>query len=86
MSHYKNRYLRSSDREDRGDTHENPRLRCLVDVQRTHRDDCPDYETHPVYDEPRYENKKALQESLVRLGYRRPELRKHLRPLLDYLG
>lgn len=51
-------FIADTDRQERGDAHESPRLRCLVDVQRTKRDDCPQYEEHPTYKKDRWENQE----------------------------
>lgn len=58
---------------------ESPKLRCLVDVKRKERDDCPEYEEHPVYDEEkRRENKEASMSQMT------PKCAKMLSSLLAY--
>jgi len=48
---------------------ESVKLRCLVDTERAKRDDCP-----PLDEE--------LREAVIRLAYRKPELRADLLPLI----
>lgn len=70
---------------------ESVKMRCLIDTERAKREDCADDEEsqhnqlYRKYSDNHMENKMAdrdLRDALIRLAYKKPELREDLLPLI----